>query len=44
MKLLEQIYQEIIESDWTKYFEVIKQGEEPSLFTTFAKLEERKNT
>lgn len=42
MKLLEELHQEIITSDWTKYFEVvIDQAEKPSLFTNMAKLEER---
>lgn len=27
MKLIESLYQEIIESDWTKYFKVIDQAE-----------------
>lgn len=44
MKLLEELHQEIMESDWIKYFEVIVQAEKPSLFTSLAKLEERKNT
>jgi hypothetical protein len=41
MKLLEELHQELIESDWTKYFEVIDQAEKPSLFTIMAKLDER---
>ncbi|MGA5692892.1 hypothetical protein [Cytobacillus pseudoceanisediminis] len=40
MKLLEELHQEIIISDWTKYFEVFNQAEKPSLFTNMAKLEE----
>lgn len=27
MKIIEQIYQEILESDWTKYFEVVNESE-----------------
>lgn len=41
MKLLEELHQEIIKSDWIKYFEVMDQAEKPSLFTNMAKLEER---
>ncbi|WP_226619840.1 hypothetical protein [Cytobacillus firmus] len=42
MKLLEELHQEIITSDWTKYFEVNDQAEQqPSLFTNMAKLDER---
>ncbi len=41
MKLLEKLHQEIIECDWTKYFEVANQAEKPSLFTNMAKLDER---